>query len=492
MRLSSSPSHQPLRLLVFLHSANIGGSERVSAQLIRELEAEYAVRCRVVVHEDGPLLEELEAFGVPTSIWPTTWWCSLDPLSPSLAQERLAHGAAEVLCRLPEIESFRPDAILSVTTVIPWGALTAFLTGKPHFWYVTDFGGRAEYPLHYFLPFEEVRQAIMTSSREVFVVSEAVRNRLFPDALERPPVVAPHLEIPTSIQRSTGTAPQPSQRRIRLGTFGNIRRTKGQWAAAQAVAALMVRGLDVELLLVGHEEPEGAEIRRLAEREGIAERIEFLGVVDDQLEVMAGCDIVVVPSLEETFSLVCLEAQLMGKPVVASEVGGIAEFVLHDSTGLTVPPGDPTAIADAVERLILEPALSERLVRRARQQAENRFTMDAFSGRVRRLIESAKSDGGRPRQPSAAVVAPMRAMASQLHRVVAELDGESGLRQVATAQAAALRMQLIAEQDRRRELEETVRSQAAKFTHVANTRGWRLLQGWWRLAARFRRGHGGS
>lgn len=478
----------------------------MSAQLIRELEAEYAVRCRVVVHEDGPLLRELEDIGVPISIWPTTWWCSIDAVSPSLARERLAHGAAEVLCHLPEIESFSPDAILSVTTVIPWGALAAFLTGKPHLWYVTDFGGRAEYPLHYFLPFEEVRRAIMTGSREVFVVSEAVRDRLFPDAPEPPPVVAPHMDIPNSVQGPNETVSRPSKRRTRLGTFGNIRRTKGQWAAVQAVAELMTRGLDVELLLVGHEEPDGAVIRGLAKRLGVADRIEILGVVDNQFDVMAKCDIVVVPSLEETFSVVCLEAQLLGRPVVATEVGGITEFVLHDSTGLTVPPEDPTAIAAAVERLIREPALSERLVRRARRQAENRFTVDAFSGRVRRLIQSALIGGNRPSEPSAAVVAPLRAMASQLHSVRAELNAESGRRQAATKQVETLTMQqvgerdrrrgleaeLIAERDRCRELKETVQSQAAALARVASTRGWRLLQGWWKVASRFRGGHEGS
>ncbi len=77
----------------------------------------------------------------------------------------------------------------------------------------------------------------------------------------------------------------------------------------------------------------------------------------------------------EPFGLVALEAQLAGRPVVASRVGGVPEFVIDGETGLLVPPDDPVALAAALRRLVADPLLARQLTLAARAQAVDKFSI---------------------------------------------------------------------------------------------------------------------
>ena len=495
---------RPLRLLAFSHSANFGGSEQLLLQLVRELAGDHEVACTVVVPGEGRLAEALRSAGLEAWIWPSRWWCTVGPFDSKAARETLAAGASEVLRGLRDARSFDPDAVLSITTVIPWGGLTAALLGKPHLWYITDFGGRSRFPPEYYLPFEEVRTALREGTDRLFVVSRAVQDRLFADYEVPPPVVPPHLPSPPlGVDRSDRT----SSGAPRLAILGNVRRAKGHWDAAAALAELSRRGLEAELVLVGYaEERETEELLEHAGRLGVQHRLQVLGAVHDQLPWIASSDIVLVPSHEETFSLVCLEAHLHAKPLVATRVGGIVEFVHDGVNGLTVPAGDPQALAAAVERLLRDPELARRLGEEGRRQALRRFTSQGFSGRVRRMLEEVVATGRRCAAP-APLLAPLEALAAE-HRDLRQVLGEEqrvckDLRKASqeaevrlaraqaqrlriTARAARLRRELRAQRRRSRVAESGARELEETLARISSTRGWRLLQMYWRLATRLR------
>lgn len=479
----------PPRLLVFSHSANFGGSEKVLLQLIRELKADRRVSCTVVVPDDGPLPEVLRSEGVEVWVWATSWWCGSDPVDPERTRRILAAGAAEVLHKLGDARSLDPNAILSITTVIPWGALTAALLGKPHLWYVTDFGGATDHPPDYFLPFEDIRRTLQTGADRPFVVSRAVRDRLFHDAAEPPPVIYPHL--PTPPVEDTG--PRSDGGPTVLTVFGVVRPSKGQREAVQAVAELARRGIATELVLVGYADPGVEEVQELARTLGVEDRVRLVGTVPDQHPWMARSGIVLVPSHEETFSLVGLEAHLHAKPLVVTRVGGIVEYVQDGVNGLTVPVGDPQALASAVERLVREPDLARRLGDEGRKQAIERFTAERFSGEVRRLLEEVVADGRRCGIP-APLVAPLESLAAQHHALDLALEGARARlaraeeeRDEAVSRLGQLSEALRAERERCERAEEKARALADGQARVARTRAWRLVQAYWRLAGRFHR-----
>ena len=90
----------------------------------------------------------------------------------------------------------------------------------------------------------------------------------------------------------------------------------------------------------------------------------------------------------EPFGLTATEAMMRGTAVVASDIGGLAESVAHESTGLRVPPGDESALADALVRLLSDRALAERLGQAGRERARAQFTLEGCVARFERLYES--------------------------------------------------------------------------------------------------------
>ena len=87
---------------------------------------------------------------------------------------------------------------------------------------------------------------------------------------------------------------------------------------------------------------------------------------------------VLMPSREESFGLVALESGLMGRPVIASRVGGLPEVVQHGETGLTVPRDDPEAMAAAAVRLLREPDRARRFGEAARERGLSTFSLDRY------------------------------------------------------------------------------------------------------------------
>jgi glycosyltransferase involved in cell wall biosynthesis len=110
-----------------------------------------------------------------------------------------------------------------------------------------------------------------------------------------------------------------------------------------------------------HEEAHLAEVYALAQQMGVAQRIRFLGQRDDVPALMAAADALCQPNLgPEPFGIAFVEAMHAGLPVVATAIGGAREIV-DPSCGILVPPEDPAALADALRRLIADPALRARL-----------------------------------------------------------------------------------------------------------------------------------
>ena len=116
---------------------------------------------------------------------------------------------------------------------------------------------------------------------------------------------------------------------------------------------------------------------------GLGGRVHFLGNRDDVPEILAGVDVLVhVPSAPEPFGRVVAEAMAVGKPVVAARAGGLPEIVEDEVTGLLVPPGDPSACAAAVTRLLADRALRARLGAAGRVHAAAHFDPAIHAERV--------------------------------------------------------------------------------------------------------------
>jgi len=134
--------------------------------------------------------------------------------------------------------------------------------------------------------------------------------------------------------------------------------------------ALLPRSFPLRIRLVGEDWGGTEQLRSLAQRLGVADRVTFVGKVERQalLEEYARAQFFVLPSLFEPFGIVLLEAMAAGLPVIASRVGGIPEIVQDGGTGMLIEPGNPGALAESLLRLGNDESLRTSMARRGRER----------------------------------------------------------------------------------------------------------------------------
>lgn len=420
VNLYCSPSRTTRSICFFSHSAKLEGAERNLLELVTELVRDQGAVCTVALPENGPLRGRLEKVGAAIIDIPYGWWCDLAPAHDRETPLRLINSLDCLLSRgLEELERIQPDVVVTLTMVIPWGAVAAACLGKPHIWFVCEFG-ELDHGLQFFFPLDRILDTIKRSSAHLFTVSEAVRAALFPDldnATCSP--LYPYIELP-DVTSDLEVNPFRRPGATRLGIFGAINPTKGQETAIRAVRDLVRQSYHVELLLAGHANPRYlAALKSRIREEGLEEHVSIPGFLEEPLSVMAATDIVVVTSRREAFGRVAVEAALLNKPVVVPDSGGIVEAVEEGVTGLTYPTGDASALANRLEKLLNDPELRQRLGEQARQLAHRRFTRESFGGKLYSAILSA-SDDAPPFPPQLIPLLPV--LISNLKGSVAELN----------------------------------------------------------------------
>lgn len=164
-----------------------------------------------------------------------------------------------------------------------------------------------------------------------------------------------------------------------LLALGRLHRNKAFDVLLQAVAALP----ETFLWLAG-EGPERSALERLARELGIASRVRFLGWRGDREALYAAADLCIVPSREEPFGNVILDAWAAGVPLIAARAVGPSTFVRDGDNGVLVPIDDSVALAGAIARLLAEPGQRQRLVAGGRAAWQADHTEDVV---VRRWLE---------------------------------------------------------------------------------------------------------
>jgi glycosyltransferase involved in cell wall biosynthesis len=157
-----------------------------------------------------------------------------------------------------------------------------------------------------------------------------------------------------------------------------------------------MRKVDAQLLIVGRG-PQGAAWQAQAEQLGLQDKVAFLGRVNDDelLGLCHACDLFVLPSIQrsESWGAVQLEAMACGKPVVCTELGTGTSFVnQNEVTGLVVPPENSDALAGAINRLLADPALRQRLGEAGRARATRDLSVDSMVDQLVRWYRAVLSN----------------------------------------------------------------------------------------------------
>jgi glycosyltransferase involved in cell wall biosynthesis len=202
---------------------------------------------------------------------------------------------------------------------------------------------------------------------------------------------------------------------LRLVFIGRIAREKGLYETLQGVRLAHELGVDARLVVAGGgaEEP---RLRRYAQALGIGSRVTFAGPVfgEDKVSLLAGADLMLLPSYAEGLPYALLEAMAAGIPVIATPVGAIPDVVAEGIHGLFVPPRDGKAIAGALLLLAGDRERLSWMSRACRRRIRAAYSIERLAAELRLVYEElasgvAGAGMGNASPPPARRPAPRRA-----------------------------------------------------------------------------------
>ncbi len=170
-----------------------------------------------------------------------------------------------------------------------------------------------------------------------------------------------------------------------VGIIASIRHIKGHKIFLKSAREVLIKQPHTSFLVVGSIDDMDLyeELKMMIKEYGIEEKVIFTDERSDVSKILSIIDVSVLTSFSEGFSNTLIESMAMERPVVATNVGGNPEAVDNGETGFLVPPGDPEAVANAINILLDDEELSERMGNEARNKVERQFPME----RMIRIIE---------------------------------------------------------------------------------------------------------
>ena len=342
-----------IRVVHLIPGLDVGGAERLLLSFGRHLDpSEFELRV-AYLRDENALRPQLEEAGIPV--------------------DRIASGELRSY-----VERHATDIVHS--HLIRGDLLAGSLAGRPGFpvWITTRHNTRYFRGMRF--PYGWIDRSYSRHATATVAISRAVAEDV---AKQQRRDVGSIRVIPNGVEPAAPVdADERDRLRRQLGIegeepallhVGSLTEQKGHRVLLQALGRLHKKRIRPRLFLMGAGPLRGfidAQARKL----GIADRVQLMGAVDRPETKLAAFDVFVFPSLWEGFGLGLAEAMAAGLPVVASNVDGIPEMVEDGVSGVLVPPGDATALADALRDVLAGGDRRGSLGAAAQERIEGAFT----------------------------------------------------------------------------------------------------------------------
>lgn len=381
-----------MRVLTVVDALRLGGAETLIAQLAR-VSAGADIELSVLsLHGRSPELSKLEPLLRESGVVPEY----LD-VRRTLDVPRFRRLVSHLKTTKPDIVHAHLE--MAMTMAIP-AARLAGIPAVGTFHHVhRPLSGRASAR-------ERLALEIATRSAATIFVSQASLTSFADRYRKGRPVPASWTVVHNGIDLDyftpgpgPGLSPLPADLDLAghpvVTVLAALRDFKGITHAIDAWPAVLARHPDARLLLVGSGSEE-QDLRAQVARLQLTDSVIFAGMRSDIPDVLRGSDLTVLPSIYgENLPTVLMEAGGCGRPVVASDVGGISDIVADGETGLLVTPGDAAGIAAAITSLLDDPERGHRMGQAGRRRMERLFDARLWAGALHTVYQKAIDTDGR-------------------------------------------------------------------------------------------------
>lgn len=354
-----------MKILLAITRGDTAGGAQTHARDLAEGLSRSGHLVLAVTGAGGPLTEALAAVGIDSIVCPEMLR-EIHPVRDVKAVRRLRQI----------IRAFDPDLICAHSSKAGMIArIAAKTTGVPCVFTAHGWSYAEGVPQPKRAVYRTIERVFAPLASKIICVSEQDRNLAIRSGIAAHRLVAIHNgmpDVPARLIANPGVAGP-----VRIVMVARFAPPKDQRALIDAI-----RDFDgIRLELVG-DGPDLEAARQFAAEAGVSHRVDFLGQRHDVAEILAGAHIFALFTTWEGFPISTLEAMRAGLPVVASDVGGMAEAVIDGESGFLVPRGDVAAFRSSLQKLIDDPSRRAIMGNAARRRFEAEFTFDRMFART--------------------------------------------------------------------------------------------------------------
>jgi len=396
----SANAFSGIRVLLFDHTAALGGGEIALLNLVRHLDSEK-VSPLVVVGAAGPLVELLRTKIAPYVLPLSARVTAIQKGSLGIASlfriREVLHLVAYVWRLVIFMRRHKVDLVhtnsLKADII---GGVAGRLARRPVIWHIRDRIDEDYLPnsvVRIFRALCRILPSHVIANSTATLCTLSAGNMRASDSIQRA-VSDGRMSV---VHDGTHLPPLPQSAGqdnafFRIGLIGRISPWKGQHIFLQAAALVAKRFSNARFFVIGAalfgEDAYGSEIRELSRSLAIETLVEFTGFCDDIQSAIAGLDLIVHASTTgEPFGQVIIEGMAAGKPVVATNGGGVPEIVEDGKTGILVPLGDAPAMADAICEVLNDPERARAMGALGRERVEHHFTIERTARSVENVYQ---------------------------------------------------------------------------------------------------------
>jgi len=377
----------------------MGGAERSLLAIVAALDRSHFRAC-AALGSDGDLAEGLRSLHMPVAVIP------MAPIARTRNPLRLLKAAIQLRTSARRIVRFAEQQNVALlyanknTVIFPTLAAARRLA-RPSLWHVRNRAAR----------FGWIGSWVVRHYSKLLFMSEALRepfDRAFPQlrhkfaTLHEGIPLEPFAELDLSARRRIRTELGVPLDAPLIGMIGRITPWKGQAEFVEAAAIVLKDCPDAYFLVVGDCISSPAEaladaryrdqVQAQRDALGLHDRVIFSGHREDVPALLAAMDVFVLPSIEEPYGLVLLEAMAAGVPTVATSAGGVPEIAEDHVHALLVLAGRPDELARGVIELLRAPDAARTMAKRAEAHVKDQLSHRAFMEKLQDILEALTID----------------------------------------------------------------------------------------------------
>ena len=379
--MNSNQAPKKLKIFCFSHSSGIYGAEKSFLTVLKNYDrSRYELI--VISREQGPLLKEFETLNIKNYMVSFPKWITGFPASrfnnlKNLKEEWKAQKQLKAI-----IKSEKPDIIYTNTMVVFAGAVTAAKYKIPHIWHIREIlpNNPDFFPVK---SIENTIKYVTDHSDTIISISNATATQFQGSLSSKIRIIYDSVEFPESSHNNS------PENKLKLLYMGSIIKRKGIDTLINALAEIKNRSLipvPTSLTIVG-EGRYRKNLEELAKKLKISDCITFAGQKETVLDYIKNSHILLVPSHQEPWGRVVIEALLSGLPVIGANAGGILESISDHQTGLLAEPGNIEQWTEKILWTFNNYATACQYAENGKKYAKNKFSLENYITNVQNTFD---------------------------------------------------------------------------------------------------------